>query len=235
MFDNLVHMRMNMFTMEKFNAMKAEKLVPINLEKVTEFIEYDHEQDGFENELLNLIDRSTSDDVMNEADCFGELLERETFSESRSLKLWFLNNLSLPVSTGSRIEGEGYSTLQVALVDCFTGQIVKYGPESSARVEIVVLEGHFDGDEGGTVLNLIDGVGYVGEISFADNSSWTRSSKFRLGARSVDNSDGTRVLRGKTESFNVLDHLEEGELKILVLRAHLVPGLEMGWRRLVND
>ncbi|POO01158.1 Calmodulin-binding protein [Trema orientale] len=234
MFDNLVHMRMNMFMMEKFNAMEAEKLVPISLDKVNKFIEYCHEQDGYENELVNLIDKSTFDDVMNESDFPRNCLKETHSSKSGSLKLQFLNHLSLPVSTGSQIEGEEYSTLQIALVDCFTGQIVKYGPESSARVEIVVLEDDFDGDEGDnwtveefknrivregegkkpvltgdTVLNLKDGVGYVGEISFTDNSSWTGGGRFRLGARIVDNSDGTRVLEAKTESFHVMDHHEE--------------------------
>lgn len=126
--------------------------------------------------------------------------------------------------------------LQVALVDCFTGQIVKSGPESSAKVEIVVLEGDFDSEEGDNwtveefknnivreregkkplltgdpVLNLKDGEGSAGDISFTDNSSWTRSRRFRLGARLVDNFDGTRVKEAKTESFIVRDHRGECE------------------------
>ncbi|KAL5544266.1 hypothetical protein UlMin_008050 [Ulmus minor] len=162
-------------------------------------------------------------------------VKEECSSESKSLKLCFSCNLSLPVFTGARIEGEEFSTLQVALVDCIDGQVVKSGPESSAKVEIVVLEGDFDGDEsdnwtaeefknnivreregkkplltGEAVLNLTDGVGLVGDISFTDNSSWTRSRRFRLGARIVDNFDGTRVKEAKTDSFIVRDH--RGEL-----------------------
>nr|XP_011464525.1 PREDICTED: uncharacterized protein LOC101299477 isoform X2 [Fragaria vesca subsp. vesca] len=156
-------------------------------------------------------------------------------SESRILKLQFLNSLSLPVFTGARIEGEESSSIQIALVDYFTGQVVESGPESSAKVEIVVLEGDFDGEEGDNwtpeefknnivreregkkplltgepAINLNDGVGSVSEISFTDNSSWTRSRRFRLGARVVDNFDGTRVREAKTESFIVRDH--RGEL-----------------------
>ncbi|EXB42067.1 hypothetical protein L484_006414 [Morus notabilis] len=156
-------------------------------------------------------------------------------SESRSLKLRFLTNPSLPVFTGARIEGEECSSIQIALVDCVTGQIVKSGPESLARVEIVVLEGDFDGEEsdnwtveefknnivreregkkplltGEAVLNLKDGVGIGGEISFTDNSSWTRSRRFRLGARVMDSFDGIKVREAKTESFIVRDH--RGEL-----------------------
>ncbi|XVF50270.1 hypothetical protein PTKIN_Ptkin04bG0082800 [Pterospermum kingtungense] len=154
---------------------------------------------------------------------------------SRSLQLQFLNNLSLPVFTGARIEAEECSAIKVAVVDALTGQIATSGPESSAKVEIVVLEGDFDGDEGenwtleefknnivreregkkplltgDAFLTLTEGIGFVGEISFTDNSSWTRSRRFRLGARVVDGSDGTRVKEAKTVSFIVRDH--RGEL-----------------------
>ncbi|XP_044481216.1 calmodulin-binding protein 60 A-like [Mangifera indica] len=154
--------------------------------------------------------------------------------ESRSLQLKFVNNLSLPVFTGARIDADD-SNVKVALIDTFTGQIVSSGLESSARVEIVVLEGDFDGDEadnwtaeefknnivreregkkplltGDQYFTLKEGIGLVGEISFTDNSSWTRSRRFRLGARVVDNSDGNRIREAKTESFTVRDH--RGEL-----------------------
>ncbi|KAJ6970436.1 calmodulin-binding protein 60 A-like isoform X1 [Populus alba x Populus x berolinensis] len=156
-------------------------------------------------------------------------------SESRSLKLQFANNLSLPVFTGARIEGEEGPAIKVVLVDTLTGKIVNSGPESSSRVEIVVLEGDFDGDEGenwtpeefknnivreregkkplltgDVLLNLKEGICLVGEISFTDNSSWTRSRKFRLGVRAVDNFEGTSIREAKTESFIVRDH--RGEL-----------------------
>ncbi|KAG5536815.1 hypothetical protein RHGRI_024295 [Rhododendron griersonianum] len=160
--------------------------------------------------------------------------QRESF-ESRSLQLQFLPKISLPIFTGSRIEGEDCNALTVALVDGLTGQVVYSGPESSAKVEIVVLEGDFDGDERGNwtleefnnnivrerigkkplltgdlFLALEAGIGLVGEVSFTDNSSWTRSRKFRLGARVVDNFEGVRVKEAKTESFIVRDH--RGEL-----------------------
>jgi len=157
-------------------------------------------------------------------------------SESKSLKLLFANNLSLPVFTGARIEGEEGPVLKVVLMDTLTGKIVNSGPESSSRVEIVVLEGDFDGDEGenwtpeefktnivreregkkplltgDVLLNLKEGICLVGEISFTDNSSWTRSRKFRLGVRAVDNFDGTSIRESKTESFIVRDHRGECE------------------------
>ncbi|CAA2959790.1 calmodulin-binding 60 A-like isoform X1 [Olea europaea subsp. europaea] len=156
-------------------------------------------------------------------------------SESRSLQLCFSNAISHPVFTGSRIEGEEGSNLKVALVDDLTGKVVSSGPECSAKVEIIVLEGDFDGDDGDnrkleefknnvvreregrrpllsgdTILTLRDGKGSVGDILFTDNSSWTRSRKFRLGARVVDDFDGIRIREAKSESFVVKDH--RGEL-----------------------
>ncbi|CAM8929649.1 unnamed protein product [Rhodiola kirilowii] len=156
-------------------------------------------------------------------------------SETRSLQLVFMNGLSLPVFTGTKIEGDDGSGLKVALVDVRSGHIVNNGPESSARVEVVVLEGDFDSDDGDNwsmeefksnivreregkkglltgeaLFNLKEGISLVGEISFTDNSSWTRSRKFRLGVRVIDNFAETRIKEAKTDSFIVRDH--RGEL-----------------------
>lgn len=174
-------------------------------------------------------------------DAFGSCLyrnsEKDTHcSETRSLQLQFSNNLSLPVFTGARIEGEECSSIKVVIIESVTGKVVNSGPESSARVEIVVLEGDFDGDEGDNwtgeefknnivreregkkplltgdaFVTLKEGIGLVGEISFTDNSSWTRSRRFRLGARVVDDFEGVRVREAKTESFIVRDHRGECE------------------------
>lgn len=158
--------------------------------------------------------------------------------ELRSLKLKFLDVISPPVFTGTRIEGEE-SSLKVALVDAHTGQVVSSGPESCAKVEIVVLEGDFDGDDGDNwtaeefknnivreregkkplltgdaFLYLKEGIGWVSDISFTDNSSWTRSRKFRLGARLADSFEGISVQEAKTESFIVRDH--RGECEFLI-------------------
>ncbi|KAL7604014.1 hypothetical protein Lser_V15G17199 [Lactuca serriola] len=164
-------------------------------------------------------------DIENKKDSFAP----------RRLQLQFLSNLSLPVFTGTRIEGGDCNTLKVALIDACTGKTVPSGIGSSATVEIVVLEGDFDSIEGdnwtvdefnsnivrerqgkkslllGNVrLKLEQGIGLVGDLSFTDNSSWTRSRKFRLGARVLDNCDGDRVREAKSESFVVRDH--RGEL-----------------------
>lgn len=128
--------------------------------------------------------------------------------------------------------------LKVALIDAHTGKTISSGIESSAKVEIVVLEGDFGDDSGDSwtleefsanivrarrgkkpllhgnaLLNLKEGIGLVGDLFFTDNSSWTRSRKFRLGARVLDNFDGIRVREAKSESFVVRDH--RGERKFI--------------------
>ncbi|CAN6477738.1 unnamed protein product [Victoria cruziana] len=171
-------------------------------------------------------------------------------SSSKSLQLQFTNRLSLPVFTGSRIEGDDGSGLRVSLMDASTGQLISSDPESSSKVEIVVLEGDFEGNEknwtydqfeanivrerdgrrqllGGSVfLDLSDGVGTAGDLVFTDNSSWTRSRKFRLGAR-VDSGhvDGVRIREAMSEPFVVKDH--RGEL----YKKHYPPSLaDEVWR-----
>ncbi|KAK4804399.1 hypothetical protein SAY86_004216 [Trapa natans] len=156
-------------------------------------------------------------------------------SRARYLQLQFINSISPPVFTGAQVEGVGNHNIKVALVDGVTGKIVNSGPESSAKVEIVVLEGDFGGDEennwthrdfqnnivrerlgkkpllsGDLILKLKDGTAVVDEITFSDNSSWTRSRRFRLGIRVIDDFDGVKIKEAKTEPFIVKDH--RGEL-----------------------
>ncbi|XP_062212877.1 calmodulin-binding protein 60 A-like isoform X2 [Phragmites australis] len=165
---------------------------------------------------------------------------------SKKLQLQFMTKLSLPIFTGSKIEGEGSLNITIALVDALTRQVVASGKESLMKVEIVVLEGDFEAGEddnwtaqefnnnivreregkrplisGDVFVALIGGIGTAEELSFTDNSSWTRSRKFRLGVRTEDGCfNGVRVREAKTESFVVKDH--RGEL----YKKHHPPFLE---------
>lgn len=158
--------------------------------------------------------------------------------ESKNLHLKFLNNLSLPVFTSARIEGDEGQAIRIGLIDPSSGQIVTSGPASSAKLEIFVVEGYFDSDSdwtaedirnnivrerdgkkpllsGNVFAVLNDGIGVMDEISFTDNSSWTRSRKFRLGVRMVDQFDFVKIREAITESFVVRDH--RGECKYCLL------------------
>ncbi|KAJ0266859.1 Calmodulin-binding protein 60 B [Hirschfeldia incana] len=165
--------------------------------------------------------------------------------DGRNLRLQFRSRLSLPLFTGGRVEGEQGAAIHVVLVDANTGRAVVYGPEASAKLEVVVLEGDFNNedDEGWTqeefeshvvkerqgkrplltgdlYVTLKEGVGTLGELVFTDNSSWIRSRKFRLGLRvSSGCCDGMRIREAKTEAFIVKDH--RGEL----YKKHYPPAL----------
>ncbi|CAM6074927.1 unnamed protein product [Sphagnum tenellum] len=166
--------------------------------------------------------------------------------DERNLQLQFKSKLALPLFTGSKVEGEDGSGIQVALVDANTGKVVSDGEESCAKLEIVVLQGDFIADDeeswpqaefenfmvkerdgkrplltGDLFVTLKDGLGTLGEFQFTDNSSWIRSRKFRLGVMVAPGyCEGVRVREAKTESFTVKDH--RGEL----YKKHYPPALQ---------
>ncbi|KAK8954133.1 hypothetical protein KSP39_PZI001647 [Platanthera zijinensis] len=166
--------------------------------------------------------------------------------DGRSLQLLFKSRLSLPIFTGGRVEGEQGASIHVVLIDANTGHVITSGPESSAKLDIVVLEGDFNNEDdedstgeefenhvvkeregkrplltGDLQVTLKEGVGTLGELTFTDNSSWIRSRKFRLGLKiSSGYCDGIRVREGKTEAFTVKDH--RGEL----YKKHYPPSLK---------
>ena len=122
-------------------------------------------------------------------------------------------------------------------MDPNTGNVVQSGPESVAKLNVVVLEGdfneeadddwtkeHFESHEvkeregkrplltGDLQVILKEGVGTLGDLTFTDNSSWIRSRKFRLGVKVAAGScAGIHVREGKTEAFAVKDHRGECE------------------------
>lgn len=64
-------------------------------------------------------------------------------SNERILQLVFKNKLSQTLFTGSKVEAEDGTPIQVQLVDAKTRELVSSGPEATARLEIVALDGDF--------------------------------------------------------------------------------------------
>ncbi|KAG8058981.1 hypothetical protein GUJ93_ZPchr0002g24094 [Zizania palustris] len=166
--------------------------------------------------------------------------------DGRNLQLKFTSSLSLPLFTGGKVEGEKGTAIHVVLLDSNTGVAVTSGPESYAKLDVLVLEGDFNKEEdedwtgedfesyivkeregkrplltGDLQVTLKEGVGTIGELIFTDNSSWIRSRKFRLGLRVAPGfCEGIRVREAKTEAFTVKDH--RGEL----YKKHYPPALK---------
>ncbi|KAJ4957690.1 hypothetical protein NE237_024801 [Protea cynaroides] len=171
--------------------------------------------------------------------------------DGRNLQLQFRSGLSLPLFTGGKVEGEQGAAIHIVLVDANTGLVVTSGPESSAKLDVVVLEGDFNNEDdddwteedfeshvvkeregkrplltGDLQVTLKEGVGTLGDLTFTDNSSWIRSRKFRLGVKvSSGYCEGIRIREAKTEAFTVKDH--RGEL----YKKHYPPALnDEVWR-----
>ncbi|KAL2228705.1 UNVERIFIED_CONTAM: Calmodulin-binding protein 60 B [Sesamum indicum] len=158
--------------------------------------------------------------------------------DGRNLQLHFKSRLSLPLFTGGKVEGEQGAAIHVVLIDANTGHVVTSGPESSMKLDVIVLEGDFNNeDEEGwsqeefeshvvKELTLKEGVGTLGDLTFTDNSSWIRSRKFRLGLKVASGfCEAVRIREAKTEAFTVKDH--RGEL----YKKHYPPALnDEVWR-----
>ncbi|XP_061982804.1 calmodulin-binding protein 60 B-like isoform X2 [Populus nigra] len=156
--------------------------------------------------------------------------------DGRNLQLHFRSRVSLPIFTGGKVEGEQGAAIHIVLIDANTGCAVTSGPESSVKLDLIVLEGDFndEGDDnwtqekfeshvvkeregkrplltGDLQVTLKEGVGTLGELTFTDNSSWTRSRKFRLGLKVASGyCEGIRIREAKTDAITVKDH--RGEL-----------------------
>ncbi|XP_073123124.1 calmodulin-binding protein 60 B-like isoform X2 [Henckelia pumila] len=166
-------------------------------------------------------------------------------SESTTYKLRFDNNLPHTLFTNSKVASDGGGPIKIGLYDSRSKSLVKSGPLSSIKVNVAVLDGDFGPDDredwekkdfdrkllqsregkrplvtGDLLVTLKDGVGYVGEISFTDNSRWIRSGKFRLAATVHAGGGEIRVREGMTNAFKVKDHRGESYQK------HYPPSLD---------
>ena len=150
------------------------------------------------------------------------------------MQLQFRSRLSLPLYTGGKVEGEQGAGIHIVLIDANMGCAVTSGPESSVKLDLIVLEGDFNDDNwtqekfeshvvieregkrplltGDLQVTLKEGVGTLGELTFTDNSSWTRSRKFRLGLKVASGyCEGIHIREAKTEAITVKDHRGECE------------------------
>lgn len=152
----------------------------------------------------------------------------------RNLQLHFDDELPSTLFTGCRVEKEDSTLVKVVLRDSMSKRVITSGRLSSIKVTIVVLDGDFnkDGQEdwtrqdfnnrtireregkrplvtGTLLLSLREGIGYIEDVSFTDNSSWRRSGKFRLGAITSEGS----IREGISNAFKVKDHRGESYKK----------------------
>ncbi|CAI9764238.1 unnamed protein product [Fraxinus pennsylvanica] len=163
-------------------------------------------------------------------------------SGSRTWQLRFGSELPGTIFTGNRILSDDRRPVKLVLYDSGSGNLITSGPLSSLKVNVVVLDGDFSPDDhnnwtekdfvskivpnregkrplvtGELSVQLTEGVGYIGEANFTDNSSWIRSGRFRLGLKANANST---IREGISKAFKVKDHRGESYKK------HYPPSLD---------
>ncbi|KAL2500557.1 Terpene cyclase/mutase family member [Forsythia ovata] len=133
--------------------------------------------------------------------------------------------------TCNRVVSEGKTPVKIVLYDSISKKIMTSEPLSSIKVTIVVLDSDFSSNDredwteeefdgrivrnregrrllvtGDLILSLHEGVGYIGEVSFTDNSSWIRRGRFFLGAKVHTSSIEVRIKERISKAFKVKDH-----------------------------
>ncbi|RWR75324.1 calmodulin-binding protein 60 C isoform X2 [Cinnamomum micranthum f. kanehirae] len=153
----------------------------------------------------------------------------------RNLQLRCQSKLPPNFFTEGKVGGgvHGGEAIRVELIDKSTGNIVASGPESRVKLDVVALKGDFnhedDDDEwtredfenhvvkervgkrpllaGELKLSLKGGVGFLGDVTFTDNSSWIPCKKFGLGFGVQSGfCEGIRIREAKTNAFTVKEN-----------------------------
>ncbi|KAI4987489.1 hypothetical protein ZWY2020_020289 [Hordeum vulgare] len=154
-----------------------------------------------------------------------------------NIRLCFLDGLKTPVYTDKNITSESNAAIRIGI---FNGDnMVKEGPLSKLKIEILVLRGDFCNDCRGNwtgeefnsqIVQGRDGHGFVlggdcsvwlnngeasfGRIRFKEGSSRTRSRKFVVGARvCTSEKTGVRVQEAVMKPVTVLDRRNEANEK----------------------
>ncbi len=126
----------------------------------------------------------------------------QTPADCMPFKVQIANSSQMPqkVFAGENLKNSDGSPIEVVMINTRTGSIVSEGPESSAEVTLVVLEGSSgvtgnwievkprDGKPrsllaGCTTVILKEGKGRLDNLRFTDNSSFVREKSFQLGLK----------------------------------------------------
>ncbi|XP_029127018.1 calmodulin-binding protein 60 D [Cajanus cajan] len=154
-------------------------------------------------------------------------------SGTEFLQLVFENELPDTIFTFSKIKAKDNIYVKIALYDTISQSIVADGPLSSIKIDICVLDStkykilrqrEHKGKllKGETVITLKNGVGYINNVVFTDNTCWTSNRRVVLGAKVVQSNlnDAINIRSGRSKPFVVKDN--RGELN----QKHYPPSLK---------
>lgn len=162
---------------------------------------------------------------------------RNDSPEDRTFRLKFLDELPDSVWTGTVLISKENKHLKMALHNS-EGRIVKRGPGSSAKVDVVLLEVNDNDDESNiseifesrTIktgekkkphfakdvhIYLEEGVGILTGVKFGHGSDWVKKYKYRLGAKMGQNLNGVMVQEAWTPPFEVKDKRIKSKFSLL--------------------
>lgn len=150
-------------------------------------------------------------------------------------KLAFYNEIPSVFFTNNDIKADNGELLAVVICDAKTNVIISSTPPlSSAQIEFFILDGEYNSannlsDLNQSILserdgkrplivggdqkpNLVNGFFFIKNLCITDNSSWTKSKKFRLGARVINDNilaQFPNIGVAVSKPFRVMDHRGE--------------------------
>ncbi|XP_022159668.1 calmodulin-binding protein 60 A-like [Momordica charantia] len=155
-----------------------------------------------------------------------------------NIRLKFLKRIAPRIYTGNDIVAMDGKPLEVSIIGGAGNlrEIIKTGPFSQVKVEILVLPGDHKkyekisendvlfqregrrplivGDD--QKIHLKDGIGLIKNLSFTDNSSWTKSKTFRIAVKVIDegiSAQFPKIEEAISEPIRVFDQRGEANKK----------------------
>ncbi|KAK3431677.1 hypothetical protein EUGRSUZ_E03489 [Eucalyptus grandis] len=138
-------------------------------------------------------------------------------NDARNLQLQFQTKLSVSIFTGKKLEGEGGTCISVALIDANTRDVITSGPESSIKLDVVVLEGDFNKEDEDNWAQeefekyMVKERERKGPLLTGNLLVTLKGGlEFRIGLKVASGyGENTRIREGKTNAFCVKEHRGE--------------------------
>ncbi|KAI4301723.1 hypothetical protein L6164_034972 [Bauhinia variegata] len=173
-------------------------------------------------------------------------------SGTKPIQLRFANKVA-STYTRSQIKSEEDEFIRIELMDARSQSVITVGDLASKKIKLYVLKGEFGSEDwsddqfddnilppregrepllkGEILINLQNGVATIRNLELTDNSRWTRTGKFRLGARVAGSTPhGEDIREGISEPFRVKEKRGKDRKKRNRPSSRSVAGEEAGQR-----
>ncbi|XP_056162160.1 uncharacterized protein LOC115662154 isoform X2 [Syzygium oleosum] len=228
--DDSVYLRANTLMMDKFRMLESGPMKPINFAHLRDnHDDYVELEQDWKYNSANTVPESRSRGDIDGASTYWFPVHKLPALKGKPFKLRFMTSLPPHLFTEAKVQGHQGTAIQVALLNPETGEVVQSGPGSTTKLKIVVFDGDVEkvdwtreqleshllskGCEnrkpllsGDLLVTLEGGIGTLGDFTFTQDSSWTKSGKYRLGVKvSWRCSDAVHIHGTISEAFTVED------------------------------